>query len=456
MQIRNLKPPVPFKPFNMDDVKAHPKLASPKGLETINKTEQGLNAIGRSLREKGDVLVEIEPVIPKSLVKDQVMKLKIAPSNPGFNAKQFEVKNKVVKALAEARANYRKQKQDAIDAKVKDKADSIVHPKTEAPDAYTGTGAPVPSPALAPLVVPVPAFSQPNPPGDIPALGDPRYAAITLSTQVQKNLSPLSIYFGVKGKIGVTILSQNLDPATFQLGFTAALAGDKALKGSFHAPYAPLPIPVNKYDKGEGIKGDQGLDLTKEVRTTVMLGPVPVTFVAGARGSVALTYGVNAAAAGTISSSNEAALDETWFKEASQKAFDKSSYSIGLDGYVKLEGKLTLFASAVAGGEIDLWLCTIGLTFGVATEINLFDGNIGYDLLASVRKDPNGKAVGDLTLTGGYEIKDALHGELYFTATLDLCIKNVSYKYSIYSFDIGAQTGGPQYFLQEHLSDNLF
>jgi hypothetical protein len=32
----------------------------------------------------------------------------------------------------------------------------------------------------------------------------------------------------------------------------------------------------------------------------------------------------------------------------------------------------------------------------------------------------------------------------------------VSYKYSIYSFDSGGQTNGPQYFAQEHVSDNLF
>jgi hypothetical protein len=149
-------------------------------------------------------------------------------------------------------------------------------------------------------------------------------------------------------------------------------------------------------------------------------------------------------------------VDATWYKEADQKAFDKSSYSIGLTAHVRLKAALTLYASAVAGGEVDLWLCTIGLTFGVATEINLFDGDMGYELAASVHKDPNGKSVGDLTLNGSYEIRDALHGELYFTATLDLCIKSVSYKYSIYSFDAGAQTGGPQYFAQEHLSDNLF
>lgn len=439
-RVLNARAPIPFQPFPLVDLKTNKPIAAnatmmlPNGrqvsaakyYDTLNKTEQHLNSIGMTLRAKKDLLVEIMPITPPSLVKSQLAKIKTVQSSPTFKANQFAVRKKALDAQVRARAMYEKMKLDAISAKAKDKVDSISHPKTEAPTGpkYFGAGPP-PSPALQALAQPAPQFSGTDKPADI-VLGDPAYASLNLSTKFVKNMSPLSAYVGVEGRLGLTLLSQPIDPAFVSAGFSAPLIGEKGYTLKLKAPHGPL-IPYNKPSEGAKAEGNQGVDLNGEVRTTVVLGIIPVTFAAGIRGKAGIAYSVEFIASGTTPDNQP--IDSAWYTKSSQQAVDKSSFAVGLVGHADVFVNATVYASAVAGGEVDLGLCTVGASLGVATDLVLLDGRIVFQVDALIEKPANAKAHGKLTYSGTYQLKQAMAGQLYIEAKLDFCIKSVRYRY---------------------------
>lgn len=445
MKIVNQRSPIPFVPFEPEDITTRQKISRttmmklPNGrqveagkyYDALNKTEQSLNAIGYSFRKDKHIKVELRPTYSKLSMKER----KVSPLTATTKNKQFEVSKKMADTIIAANARFKKQKLDALAAKGKDKADSVAHPKTQAPGEVYDPNKPYPgkmSPAIKAMTAPVPEFSAPEP-SSADLFGDPQYAAISFDIAFKKNLTPLAAYFGVTAKTGLVVLSQELDPAEISIGLSAPLVGKKGVVGSIKPPYLktlPYNDPNNADSEKLDINGEQGADLNKEVSATITFGPIPVTFAAGAHGKVGIRYGVAISAGGATPAGESPNAD--WLGTADQATIDNSSYALSLDGHADAFGQLILVASIVAGGEVDLGLCTVGATLGIKGSATIFDGQVSTHANVLLTKDAGGKPHAEMLFYGDYGVKSAMAGQLWIEANVDFCLYSVDYNYYIW------------------------